>query len=313
MPFMPTSARPAERPRRAAFALLGLGLAFLPAVARGAACTSVGTLSAEQYWKLELVTGVAGEHDEGEIRRGHFEGTPETCFEVPIRQLDSVDARTKGYVEGLASFLDTMPLDPAHWSPIPEALTYLQKASRVTGIAFVPANATAADVEAGAARFQEWLVANRGKLVWSGEAGKLRVDAEAASDSDEGEAEEIDAATYWAYEGLNVVSRAKDGHGERRGRYDLPLHSGRFRVSLAALDDREVHAEGYRIATEHLVLYLTSETAGPAALRATAMARLRQVTGETFATPDEWLLWWVRNRDGLVLSSDGRRLLTESR
>jgi hypothetical protein len=139
------------------------------------------------------------------------------------------------------------------------------------------------------------------------------VDVEAASDLDEGEAEEIDAATYWAYECLGVVSRAKDGHGERRGRYDLPLHSGHFRVPLLGLEDREVRSEGYRMATEQLVLYLTSETAGPAALRGVAMARLRQVTTEAFDTPDQWLLWWVRNRDGLVLSGDGRRLLTESR
>jgi hypothetical protein len=37
------------------------------------------------------------------------------------------------------------------------------------------------------------------------------------------------------------------------------------------------------------------------------------VTVETFATPEQWLIWWVRNRDALVLSGDGRRLLTESR
>jgi hypothetical protein len=278
-------------------------------VARGQVCRSVQRLSAEHYWKLVLVTGVAGERDEGEIRRGHLEGAPETCFEVPRRGLDSVDARTKGYLEGLTSFLDALPLDPAHWRPLPEALTYLQKASRITGIAFVPASATAADVEAGGTRFQEWWVANRGKLVWSDESGKLMVDGEAAPDFDE-EAAELDAATYWTYEGLGAVSKEKDGHGERRGSYELPLRSGRFRVSLAALEDREARLQGYLAATQQLVLYLT-ETAS--ALRSTALARLRVVTTESFQTPEQWLLWWVRNRDALVLSSDGRRLLTESR
>jgi hypothetical protein len=311
MPFIPTSARAAERRRQAASAVLCLGLVFVPAVARGQVCRSVQELSAEQYWKLVLVTGVAGERDEGEIRRGHFEGAPGTCFEVPRRRLDSVDARTKGYLEGLASFLYALPVDPAHWRPLPEALMYLQKASRITGIAFVPASATAADVEAGGIRFQEWLVANRSKLVWSDEAGKLMVDSEAAPDFD-AEAAELDAATYWTYEGLGVVSREKDGHGERRGRYELPLRSGRFRVPLAVLEDREARFQGYLAATQQLVLYLT-ETAGPSALRNVALARLRLVTTESFATPEQWLIWWVRNRDGLVLSSDGRRLLTESR
>jgi hypothetical protein len=312
MPFMPTSARAAERRRRAASAALGLGLALVPAVARGQVCHSVQKLSAEQYWKLVLVTGVAGERDEGEIRRGHLEGAPETCFEVLRRRLDSVDARTSGYVDGLTSFLDALPLDPAHWKPLPEALTYLQKASRITGIAFVPARASAADVEAGAIRFQEWLVANRGKLVWSDEAGKLMVDVEAASDEGDGEAAELDAATYWTYEGLGAVSREKDGRGERRGRYELPLRSGRFRVSLAALEDREARFQGYLAATQQLVLYLT-ETGGPSALRSAALARLRLVTTESFETPEQWLMWWVRNRDALSLSSDGKRLLTESR
>jgi hypothetical protein len=289
-----------------------LGLAFVPAAARGHVCRSVQALSAEQYWKLALVAGVAGEADEGELRRGHFEDAPETCFEVPRRRLDSVDARTRGYLEGLASFLDALPLDPAHWSPLPEALTYLRKASRITGIAFVPANATAADVEAGGLRFQEWLVANRGRLVWSDQAGTLVVDAEAASDFDEGEAAEIDAATYWTYEGLGAVSREKDAHGERRGRYELPLRSGRFRVPLLALEDREARLQGYLGAAQQLVLYLT-ESAGPSAVRTAALARLRLLTAETFDTPERWLVWWVRNRDALVLSGDGRRLLTESR
>jgi len=309
---MPTSARAAERRRRAASAALGLGLALVPAVARGQVCRTVQKLSAEQYWKVVLVTGVAGERDEGEIRRGHLEGAPETCFEVPRRRLDSVDARAKGYLEGLTSFLDALPLDPVHWRPLPEALIYLQKASRITGIAFVPAGATAADVEAGGIRFQDWLVANRGKLVWSDEAGKLMVDVEAAPDFDEGEVAELDAATYWTYEALGAVSREKDGHGERRGHYELPLRSGRFRVSLAALEDREARFQGYLAAAQQLVLYLT-ETAGPSALRTAALARLRLVTAESFETAEQWLVWWVRNRDALVLSGDGKRLLTESR
>ncbi|HET6898266.1 MAG TPA: hypothetical protein VFK70_07955, partial [Vicinamibacteria bacterium] len=213
-------------------------------MARGQVCRSVQKLSAEQYWKLALVTGVAGERDEGEVRRGHLEGAPEKCFEVPRRRLDSVDARTRGYLEGLTSFLDALPLDPAQWGPLPEALTYLQKASRITGIAFVPAQATAADVPAGGIRFQEWFVANRSRLVWSDDAGKLMVDVESAAGVEEGEAEELDAATYWTYEGLGAVSREKDGHGERRGHYELPLRSGGFRVSLASLEDREARLQG---------------------------------------------------------------------
>jgi hypothetical protein len=282
-------------------------------VARGAVCTSVAKLSAEQYWKLELVTGVAGERDEGEIRRGHFEGTPETCFEVPRRRLDSVDARTHGYLDGLTSFFEALPLSPAAWKTMPEALLYLQKASRVAGIAFVPANATAADVEAGGSRFQEWLVANRRKLVWSDASGRLTVDPEAGSGIDEAAAEEIDATTYWTYECLGAVKVTKDGNGERRGRYDLPLGSGSFRVPLASLEDREAHLDGYKMAAQQLVLWVSNEADVPATLRLEALARLRVVTSERFDTPEQWLVWWFRNRDAVVLSGDGRRLLTESR
>lgn len=294
-------------------AFLSLGLVCFPAVVRGADCASVQKLTPEQYWKLELVTGVAGERDEGGLRRGHAAGAPEKCFEAPLRRLDSVDARTRGYVDGLTSFIDAMPLDPASWRELPEALTYLKKASRASGIEFIPENATASDVEAGGARFQAWLVAKRRQLVWSGEAGKLMVDVEAASELEEGEAEEIDAATYWTYECLGIVSKAKDGPGERRGRYDLPLHSGHFRVPLAALEDREARLQGYRTGTEQLVLYLASDPVGAIDLRGMALARLKVVTAETFQTPEQWLRWWVRYRDALVLSGDGTRLLTESR
>jgi hypothetical protein len=83
-------------------------------------------------------------------------------------------------------------------------------------------------------------------------------------------------------------------------------------VSLAALEDREARFQGYLAATQQLVLYLT-EIAGPSALRSAALARQRLVTTESFETPEQWLLWWVRNREALVLSGDGRRLLTDSR
>ena len=49
---MPTSARAAERRRRAATAVVCLGLALVPAVVRGQVCRSVQKLSAEQYWTL---------------------------------------------------------------------------------------------------------------------------------------------------------------------------------------------------------------------------------------------------------------------
>jgi hypothetical protein len=312
MRFMPTSARASERWRQAASAILSLGLALVPAVARGQVCRTVQKLTADHYWKLVIVTGVSGERDKGEVRRGHLEGAPTTCFEVPRRGLDSVDARTRGYLAALTSFLDALPLDPAHWPPLPEALTYLQKASRLTGIAFVPASATAAGVAAGGARFQEWLAANRGRLVWSDAAGKLVVDVEASPEFDEAEATELDAPTYWTYEALGAVSREKDAHGERRGRYELPLRSGSFRVALATLEDREARLQGYLAAVQQLVLSLT-ESDGSPALRSAALARLRLVTTESFDAPQQWLLWWVRNREGLVLSSDGSRLLTESR
>jgi hypothetical protein len=48
-------------------------------------------------------------------------------------------------------------------------------------------------------------------------------------------------------------------------------------------------------------------------VRGAAVERLKLLTGEKFDRPEQWLRWWVRNRDGLVLSGDGKRLIVESR
>jgi hypothetical protein len=216
-------------------------------------------------------------------------------------------------VEGLFSFLRSLPLDPAQWKDSPESLSYLQKASRVTGVAFVPPGATPADVEGGGRAFQKWMRDNRAKLTWSAEAGKLIVDPEAGPGLERAEAEEIDATTYWTYDALGVLSEVKDGPLERRGRYDLPANDGHFRVRLAGLDDREARFAGYRDAVEQLVFGLADQTTMDGSVRGAAVERLKLLTGEKFDRPEQWLRWWVRNRDGLVLSGDGKRLIVESR
>jgi hypothetical protein len=104
----------------------------------------------------------------------------------------------------------------------------------------------------------------------------------------------------------------RDGPVDRRGRYTLRSRQGSFRVPLADLEDREVRKAGYLEAVELLVLRMGS--AGPSeADRRAMLARLEQLTGERLGTPQAWLPWWMRNRDGLILSGDGQRLITESR
>ena len=309
---MPPCARRAERAAVFGVAVLA-AVAARPGAAAAAECTSVQKLSPEQYWTMELVVGMSEERDLGEVRRGHLAGQPGTCFEAPLRRLASVDARTRGYVEGLFSFLRSLPVDPAQWKDSPESLSYLQKASRVTGIAFVPAEATPADVEAGSRAFQKWMHDNRAKLTWSADAGKLIVDPEAGPGREDVEAEEIDATSYWTYEALGALSEVRDGPVERRGRYDLASNDGRFRVPLAGLADREARFAGYRDAVEQLVLGLAGQTGADESLRGPLVARLKQLTGENLDRPEQWLRWWVRNRDSLMLSGDGRRLITESR
>lgn len=309
---MPISARRAERSAAlllAAFVGLGAGTA----TAWASDCPSVRKLGPVEYWTVELVIGVTGERDEGGMRRGRFAGQAETCFEVPLQQLHSVDFRARGYLEGLSSFLESLPADPTAWKESPESLAYLQKASRVTGIEFVPPGAGPAEIDAGARRFQAWMQDNRRNLTWSAEAGRLVVDAEAGPEGHLTQAEEIDATTYWTYEALAVTSHVKDGPLERRGRYNVLSRAGVFRVPLAGLEDREAHFAGYYAAVEQLVLGLASQTGVDDSVRTFVVLRLQQITGETFEKPEQWMRWWVRNRAGLALSGDGKRLVVESR
>jgi hypothetical protein len=290
--------------------VLGL-LSLAPRVA-AADCLTVQRLGAADYWETELVLGVEEERDLDGRRLGHLAGQPGACFEVPLRGLDADEARASGYLAGLSSFVGSMPDDPAHWKDVPESVTYLRKAARVTGVSFLPAAPAPADVEAGARRFQEYMRGALHRLTWSSAFGTLVVNGDAGPE-DVSQSEEIDAVTYWTYEALGVTSQVRDGPVDRRGRYRLRVKQGSFRVPLAELEDRKVRLTGYLEAVELLVLRLSDPSALSETDRRAMVARLEQLTGERLATPQAWLPWWMRNRDGLILSGDGQRLITESR
>jgi hypothetical protein len=47
--------------------------------------------------------------------------------------------------------------------------------------------------------------------------------------------------------------------------------------------------------------------------RLRTLATLKELTGKTFDSPEEWVRWWHDNRTDLVLSGDGRKLVTKSK
>jgi hypothetical protein len=313
---MRNSARPTDPALAGVFALL---LLISPAAAgekdpaRAPSCDSVRKLDSRSYWELELAVGVENEREEQELRKGNLAGQPGACFEVSLRGLLSEETRAAAYLAVLSSFVGGLPGDPSRWKEMPESVSYLQKAARATGIAFLPASFGPEDIEAGARRFQEYMRGDLRHLTWSSSAGTLVKSAEAGPEGDALHVEEIDAVTFWTWDALGAISEVRDGPVERRGRFQLRSRQGLFRVALSALPDLEAHHAGYLEATNELVMRLSLSTGLAEAEKRSITDRLVQLTGERFAEPQGWLSWWVRNRDGLALSEDGKKLLVGSR
>jgi hypothetical protein len=43
------------------------------------------------------------------------------------------------------------------------------------------------------------------------------------------------------------------------------------------------------------------------------MDGMKNTTGQSFDSPEKWVRWWQENRSNLILSADGRKLVSKGK
>lgn len=266
-------------------------------------CQTVREFSGVNYWLWEGYTGVEDVVDDSVMLTGRVSSDPDICFRVARLALEEPLARTYGYKLAIMEWFKRLPREPVKLETDHEGRTARQHLKILTGQDFPSQE-----------QWTEWWMENNEYLLWSDAAGHLIIDEEAKrAQTPVLEPGEITATQYWFWQARDWLKDTREDGAFIRGQGWTEHGYQKFRIPKGALTDRAAKAEGYKEAVRG---YILSGVALPELKDAALekfMARLRDLTGESFQKREEWVEWWNESKDRLVLSADGRRLVAEAR
>ncbi len=287
------------------FAAIALSLPFpLPAQAqqeqqRDVSCREVRSLDALQYWFWDGYSGLVDVHDFTHERWGRLGVDPTICFRIALVVVEDPMQKAAGYRQAVGELIpwvaeDGRPEDDEN------AVLAARQLKRITGENFKTR-----------AEWAEWWERSRDFVMWSEEEDRLVVVTEALESGEVvyDDALQLDAEEYWFYAARGWVSDSAPVGEFLFGSLRVPPHDFNFRVDAASLEDRVAKEQGYRRALASMFGdALESQQLDETSLAA-VIEQLSRITGESFDGRDAWLSWWNTNRDRLVLSADGSRLV----
>lgn len=259
-------------------------------------CREVRNLDAMQYWFWDAYFGHVDVHDFTHERWGRLAVEPTVCFRIALVIIDNPQLRTAGYRQAVTELLQWAQDDEEE----AETERIFRQLERITG----------EDFDSRAA-WAEWWVESEPFVIWSPEDEKLVVveDAQQAGEIVHEDALMLEPEEYWFYEGRGWIVEGEVVGEQMFGSVTIPPHDFNFRISAADLQDRVAKERGYRRALDNLFVDgLLLPDLGESRV-ARIVGRLGALTGETHADRDAWVTWWQRNRERLVLSPAGDRLV----
>ena len=267
-------------------------------------CREVREFSGESYWLWQGYLGVENVVDEGLALKGRLSNDPGICFQVLRSEVDMPFAQTRGYKLAVLEWFKRLSPDPRQGETDADGLTARQNLKALTGQHFALRQ-----------EWTQWWVANNDYLLWSDASGHLIVDEKAklAQAPIAEEIGEISATQYWFWQARNWLKDIREDGAFIRGQGWTEHGYQKFRIPKGALTDRAAKEEGYKEAVKGYILGGVALPELKDAALEEFMARLRELTGESFQKREEWVEWWTEHKDRLVLSTDGQRLVAEAR
>lgn len=269
----------------------------------GSECQTVRELSGVNYWLWEGYVGAEDVVDDGVTLTGRVSSDPDICFRVSRLALEEPLARTHGYKLAVMEWFKQLPREAERWETDPEGYTARQHLKILTGQDF-----------ASQEQWTKWWMENNEYLLWSDAVGHLIIDEEAKrAQTPVLEPGEITATQYWFWQARDWLKDIREEDAFIRGQGWTEHGYQKFRISKGALTDRTAKEAGYKEAVKGYILGGVALPELKDAALEKFMARLRDLTGESFQKREEWMEWWNEHKDRLVLSTDGQRLVAEAR
>jgi len=261
-------------------------------------CREVRNFDAMQYWFWDAYFGHVDVHDFTHERWGRLGLDPSICFRIALVVIEDGQLKSAGYRQAVTELVQWVGDERDERDEDGRrAATQLQK---ITG----------EDFDTGA-EWAEWWERSEPFVIWSADDDRLVVmtEAQAAGEVVHEDALALEPEEYWFYAGRGWISEREPVGEYIFGTVAIPPHDLNFRVTVAELRDRDAKERGYRRALDNVFVdgLLLPDLSEASEHR--LITRLVELTGESHADRDAWVAWWNENRDRLVLSPAGDRLI----
>ena len=262
------------------------------------ACREVRNLDAMQYWFWDGYFGLVDVHDFTHERWGRLGLDPAVCFRIALVVVDNPQLKSAGYRQAVIELLPWVADDDS--SRDDSAKLAIERLERITGKDFDDR-----------AEWTAWWEASHDFVMWSEEEQRLILvpEAQAAGETVHTDALTLEPEEYWFYAGRGWLSEKEPLGDFVFGSVLIPPHDLNYRVLSAGLQDRAAKEKGYRRALDNLFVDglllpgLQGDSLG------TLIDQISGLTGESHDDRDAWVAWWNLNRESLVLSPAGDRLV----
>lgn len=262
------------------------------------ACREVRNLDPMQYWFWEGYFGLVDVHDFTHERWGRLGLDPAVCFRIALVVVNNPQLKSAGYRQAVSELLQWVAdNDSSHDD---SAKLAIERLGRITGEDFD-----------NRAEWTAWWGASRDFVMWSEEKERLVLvtEAQAAGETVHTDALTLEPEEYWFYAGRGWLSEREPLGDFVFGSVLIPPHDINYRMLSTGLQDRAAKEKGYRRALDNLFVdgLLSPGLQGDSL--DTLIDQISGLTGESHDDRDSWVTWWNLNRQRLVLSPAGDRLV----
>jgi hypothetical protein len=265
---------------------------------------------AKEYWFWEVYFGVRVVRETERELFWHPNDHLVFCYRIEKNELENSAKRVHGYKEAIVNLIQWLAgLEDPEWGHLPprprNREVIRQKLQKLTGETF-----------SASGEWDAWWRENNEYLEWDDSTNRIVVDEEAKRDQTPINEEIVpfSAEDYWLSFALGRLKEIRE-EGEFLRAWEVVgppfVMEGvrsKIRVPKAEVTDRIVKQRAYLKGMAQSIPYPAS---GSTYVEEIFMERLRRLTGENFKTSPEWVRWWEKNKDHLVLSDDGERLIVD--
>lgn len=281
-------------------------------------CKEKREISPTNYWFWQAYPGVVDvAQADGKLTGRLDHGGRSLCFSLDLKMLEDKDSKLLGYKKAVGELYRLQRaseevLEYYKWDQRDKAIiasleaeikTIDQRIKALIGVDIPAENG-----------FVEWWKNNEDYMYLSDDGTRLLLDTEAKQAAkpiqDTNPEREVTAADYWWLSSEPEYKQTKETEYYIHGELTRDHFLEKIRVEKSKLNDLGIKEQVYKTKLSDEILYFkNAPDAKQLSYLQFANARLKNITGLSFADGQLWINWWEKNKDKLKLRKDGSILI----